>query len=207
MKTLHRTRALALALASAIVPVLALGAVTPAHADTHAHRDAARDVVSGTADESGDDISRPEPERREGDVRWLRVNHTPRVVRVTVGLDQLTRGSGGLSAFHVVSVLPDRGRRVDIEITVSGTDYQGQTRFSSGKRSRCGGLRTRIDYVNDTVQVSVPRSCVGNPRSVRVGAGSGSFDLRPEGRLYADDAQLDGRVENNLAFGPPVRRG
>jgi hypothetical protein len=53
------------------------------------------------------------------------------------------------------------------------------------------------------VGVSVPRGCLSLPRWVRAGGGSGSMQ---DHTLYADDAQLDAGVGDDLVLGRRVRR-
>ena len=55
---------------------------------------------------------------------------------------------------------------------------------------RCAGFDHTIDYTANTVQLSVPRSCVGNPRWVEVNyVGLGNVDARLR-NAYGDDYGL-----------------
>lgn len=197
-----RRTALALLPLSALV---GLGTTVPAQAQTRTTHDARHDVVSGS-----DAAAAPttlQPGRAEGDVVSLRVHHGPRAVRVRLRYAQLTRDPRA-SVVHVMAFRTSDGLRAGLDLLVDGGGHtwQGERLWSvEGRdRARCARLRSRINYRTDTVSVVVPRSCLSNPRWVRVGAGGGSF---VDGRVYADDVALRGRVADDVVFGAPVRRG
>lgn len=190
---------------AAAVSVLVLVPVA-ANAQVVTVTDAARDVVSGAPED--ETYTTPEPQRLEGDVLSQRVDHRARVVRVTLRHSQLTRAAKKDSIVHAVALRTNEGQRAEVFLLVQGKRYQGERMFTvNGKDRRCKGLSTRIDYARDTVQFTVPRRCLSNPRWVEVGAGTAYSKEVEGGRTYADDANLDGRVADDLAFGPRVRRG
>ncbi len=177
-----------------------------AHAQVVTVTDASRDVVSATPE--GDTYTTPEPRRLEGDVLSQRVNHGARVVRVTLRHAQLTRPSKKDFIVHVVALRTNEGKRAEVSLLAQGKRYQGERMFTvNNKDRRCKGLSTRIDYARDTVRFTIPRRCLSNPRWLEVGAGTGYYKDVEGARPYADDANLDGRVADDLAFGPRVRRG
>ena len=184
--------------ALALIPVAANAASVTTH-------DAAHDVVSGGQED--DTINVPEPLRREGDVLSLRVNHRANVVRVTMFEDQLTRVRKGDMAFHVFALRTNEGKRADVSLLTQKGKWQGKADFFSGRNSKCRGLRSNVDYAKNSVQVTIPRRCLSNPRWVQVGGGTGVLTEGEAGRIYADDANLDAKVEDDIAFGPRVRRG
>ena len=74
----------------------------------------------------------------------------------------------------------------------------------SGKKVTCKGLRHSIDYDRATVVASIPRSCLGNPKWVKVGVQSGSTS--DFNTFYLDDALTNGTVGLNPKVGPKVKR-
>jgi len=185
--------------------VVALALVaTPAQARTHVERDAARDIVSMDANSTGAP-DRPAPRRREGDVRSLRTVHGPHRIHVTLRSDRLARVKQTWGV-HIFRFRTSNGRSADLTMLVSDGRWQGERSWTiDDHERRCRGLHTRVNYQRDTVTAVIPRRCLGNPRWVRVGGGTG---LLHAGRLYADDATLDGKVhEDDVRLGPRVRRG
>lgn len=193
-----------LLLAIVAVPVLAMVPLAgSASAETLTVRDAARDVVSTPIASEG--AYRPAPERREGDALKMRVAHNKSNIRVVLRLDQLTRAKK-TQAFHVVSFRTNERRHGDLVLYVAGKQWQGtRTWDGPGGVEKCRGLRTHIDYANDTVTAVVPRKCLSNPRWVKVGAGTGTIAKR---RVFVDDFNRSGIMEDDdLSFSARVRRG
>lgn len=186
--------------ALALIPVAANAAIVTTH-------DAEHDVMSMGAED--DDITTPEPLRAEGDVLKMRVNHRANVVRVTLFEKKITRAHDGSAAFHLFALRTNEGKRAELSLIAFKGRLQGLSDFAvRGKQTKCRGVRTYIDYANDNVQVSIPRRCLSNPRWVQVGAGTGSIsDEGEDSRIYADDANLDAQIRDDIAFGPRVRRG
>ena len=73
----------------------------------------------------------------------------------------------------------------------------------TGRRVKCHGLSTKVDYVGQRVTVSVPRSCLGRPRWVKVGIAT----VRFADSILLDDAQTDGKLYQNPKYGPLVKQG
>ena len=199
-------RRTALALAPLALLAALVGAA-PAQAQSRTAYDARHDVVGDP--EGRQTITTVRPGRREGDVVKVRTTYAGRALVVVQHYDRLTRPRTGDLSGHFVSVRTNAGRRADLTVYVDDGPHhpQGQDVWEVPGRdsARCAGLRTRIDYAADTVRVRIPRSCLGNPRWVRVGSAGSSLQ---DGYLYADDARLRGRLdEDDLAFGPRLRRG
>ncbi len=186
--------------ALALIPVVANAQIVTTH-------DAAHDVMSMGAED--DNINRPEPLRSEGDVLKMRVNHRSHVIRVTLFEKRLTRVHDGSAAFHVFALRTNKGKRADLSLIAFKGRLQGMSElFVQNREAKCRGVRTYIDYANDSVQVSIPRRCLSNPRWVQVGAGTGYItDQGEDSRIYADDANLDAQIRDEITFGPRVRRG
>ena len=186
---------------SSLSALALLASVGPAAAESTTTRDAGRDVVSVSS--NGEGPQRVVTSRREGDARRMRVTHGAETVRVAVRLARLSRPNGA-DAFHALAFRTDRGR-ADLSIYVHGENWQGDRSWDTpGRDQACDGLRTRIDYRRDSVVAVVPRACLKDPRWVRVGFGTAVYRAD---RFYADDVNLDGRITDDLAYGPRVRRG
>lgn len=184
-----------------IVAALVAGATVlagPAHAATWTERDARHDVVTLPAAE---DVSQavPAPDRRQGDVTRIRVDHRQRTVVVTLPHDRLDRPTGRTQAVHVV-VLRSGGRDRTVSLVTDRAHPRGQL-----LERPCRAARARIDYRADRVRFTVPTTCLGSPRAVRVGGGTGI--LAGDLQLHADDALLDGRLLDEPVLGPRVRVG
>ncbi len=119
----------------------------------------------------------PEPTRDEGDALAMRVKHGKKAVRITLQTAQLTRDATS-STVHVFGIRTNQGRRAELDLFVSGSRWQGQRMWTvNGKDRTCRG---------------------------QVGAGIG---ILTADRLYADDVSQAGRVGDDLAYGPRLRRG
>ncbi len=186
---------------SSLSALALLASVGPAAAESTTTRDAGRDVVSVSTNAEGP--QRVVTARREGDALRMRVTHGTDSIRVAVRLARLSRPNGA-DAFHALAFRTDRGR-ADLSIYVQGKNWQGDRSWHTpGRNQACDGLRTRIDYRSDSVVAVVPRACLKDPRWVRVGFGTA---VTRGDRLYADDVLRDGRIADDLAYGPRVHRG
>jgi hypothetical protein len=67
---------------------------------------------------------------------------------------------------------------------------------------RCAGLRHTIDYRTHTVRISVPRTCLGNPTWVRVGADTATWSEAREA-YHSDDALRRGENARIKQPAPP----
>lgn len=77
----------------------------------------------------------------------------------------------------------------------------------------CPGLKAVRQRSTRSAVLSVPTTCLGDPRWVRAGVVAFGADLDQEddaqaGGIYSDDAHRDGTVDvEKPALGPKVRRG
>jgi len=184
---------------------------TAAHAEELVIDDAVADVVTvGPTEEGQGDLANlvPTPDNLTADVVRTVVDHAERRLRVRVDLRELGRER---QYFAVLSVrTPDGtfevetdhlGRRPDADLT------------RRGRRVECPRLRTVTDRASSRATVTVPASCLGDPRWVRVGVGVAVLTTAttPEGVdevvVLADDAQRVGDVRDRIALGPKVHRG
>lgn len=177
---------------------------TSANADTVGHGDASGDVRSLTLDSDfdPDNPSAAEPNRAIGDVTRVRVTHATNTVRVQMRYRALNRvGFGHQHQFQFVT--PSRQRYVFVDAAPGRWGGKATMRTLRGTKVSCR-VSHKIDYVNDTVLVVVPRSCLGRPNVVKVGSGT----LTGYGsKIFFDDARrVGGELNQRFAFSPWVRR-
>ena len=87
---------------------------------------------------------------------------------------------------------------------------RGTARERTRLTVKCGGLDHTVDYANDTVEFSVPRACVGEPRWVEAAySGIGTAEEQTEDGViyhnYRDNALNAGHTYNGWT--QRVRRG
>lgn len=204
------TARLGIRLLALALPV-ALLAPASAHAEKVESTDPAADVVSLAPTEQGeDDLANlvPAPDNLTADVLRTVVDHAESRLRVRIDLRELGRSSIYFAALEVrtpagtFEVETDRlGRRPKVAMT---------------RRSRaveCPRLRAVSDRDAARTVITIPTSCLGAPRWVKVGVGVASVEAvttaeGPEEMLvFADDAHRSGEIRDNIAIGPKVFRG
>lgn len=207
-RTTLRGAVAAAALAALVAPT------APALAQSHVTHDAKRDVTHVTGD-FDDETMTVDPSRVEGDVTSLGVTHTRHRVYLALKYARLTRPSGDDLGFQQFSIKTSKHRRFELVLIASPDRVRAGRLFgrSNGSgRAKCGGLQTHIDYGNDLVTASIPRSCLGKPRWVRVGGGGGTFAVEEQGDDFSysefiDDASRKGLSQDDFTFGPRVLSG
>jgi hypothetical protein len=82
----------------------------------------------------------------------------------------------------------------------------GQHVFEKRDRrtARCRGITHTVDYARETISVSVPRSCLGNPRWVQVTPGA--VGMTPAGDVYVDNG-YDSTSNEPTRWSAKVKRG
>lgn len=120
------------------------------------------------------------------DVRRTAVAHTNHAVVVRMRFSDLRR-SGRSWYWTGITVAPGEFRFV--RVTSAPGRRAGRAVLleePGGARIACPGLWHAIDYAVDTVQVRVPRRCVGSPDWVRVNVGN-SYETEPGSRYHYGD--------------------
>jgi hypothetical protein len=184
------------------VLVMAAGAValapTAAHADRYVHTDASGDVVSFDA---GSETTTPVPDRAEGDVVRSVVRHRAHKVVLTLAYRELSTGTPML---HYYAIRTSTMKRY-VALRTSASHPGGRVALfdNDDKKVSCKVTRT-VDYTANTATVAVPRSCLGNPRWVKVAMAQATFGTASS-PFYADDSRATGDF-NKPQFGPRVFR-
>lgn len=186
----------------AIAAGLAVGTAGTAAAQTLTDVDQRGDVQSFTMES---EEPAPAPTVANGDVLRTVFNHAERRVSVRVKYADLRRI--GQFRNDGIKVVTNEGVRREVSVFAGQGMWRGQADMvrPNGRPVDCD-IAHKIDYDRNLVTISFPRSCVSNPRWVRLGMGAVWMD--GENRAYADDAQIDGRINpENLKLSPRLRRG
>ncbi len=196
-----------LRLAVAVLPLVAFLPST-AYAERVVTLDPAGDAVV-TSEVEGVEQSDAAPDQRSLDIVRTVVDHRPEVVRVRA---QFRKFAKDPFMFVGTRLKLPRGK-VDVFV-----EYLGGKPIVSGvakgpKEIDCPGLKVDRQRSTRSTTLSVPTSCLGDPRWVRVGVVAFGVDLdqgddaQARG-VYSDDAHRDGTFDvENPALGPKVRRG
>ena len=193
---------------SAVVVAAAAVALVPtaAQAAGSSHSDAVGDQHSVAVDSAGhvtDTTSTPEPASTNGDITSIHVVNGSRVVKVVTRYRDLAATGRGL--LHELQILsPNRNRLVYIDAYPGRWGGKATMRTAHGKRVSCA-VRHRIDYARNVIVVKVPRSCLGRPRVVKVGAATLVGD--GAGKIFYDDAyRVGGEWTDTFVLSPKVFR-
>jgi hypothetical protein len=192
------------------VAVLAASA-GPASAETWHARDGHGDVRSYQLDLTQECEAVTGGERvaqdRRHDITRISVDHGSDALVAKIGLRDLPRKGPGMNYDYDVDVrTPDH--TFDVSVVVESASGRVETSLGMVRRSRdpdaphcgprleylerdCAGLATEVDRRSNSVSVTVPRVCLGDPRWVRVGAvaagvGGGGFGDGSDLMVLAD---------------------
>lgn len=164
------------------------------------------DVVGDVSDLTDETTATPAPDQTLSDVRATRLAHG--ATRVAVRVDYVDLQKVGESQAIFVDLFSDeRSRRLQLAAYPGGWSGETQMYTARWREVSCGGVRHSIDYAAETMKVSFPRRCLGNPRWVnfRVVA------LAEDDGFFADDALSDAPISsqdgNWLKWSGRVRRG
>lgn len=116
--------------------------------------------------------------------------HGPRNLVVTNKYVDLRRVGGGF--FYSFRLRTNEHVRRFAFISAGPQQWRGHLDLirPNGDPSGCDGATKQIDYDLDTITVTVPRSCVSNPRWVQFTAEADSFS-RDGSSLYTDNPHND----------------
>jgi hypothetical protein len=172
-------------LATALGLALVAGAPATARAETVSDPDAVGDMV--TFDDQ--DAAVQVPERTLNDVSSTKLRHGARRIAVRVDYVDLKRKAGGDYQRLGILMVTDEGLRRYVSLEARRGQWSGESQMHDRKFDpiRCP-VRHSIDYEDNTMKVSFPRRCAGNPSWVefRVWAESMGDD-----GYYGDDALRD----------------
>ncbi|MDP3891552.1 hypothetical protein [Nocardioides sp.] len=191
VSSLLRGAAVALAVTALLVP-------TAAHAGKSVHRDAVGDVGSFT-DESENFTTLPG--QKVGDVVRSVGKHKGKRVSFSVKMRALpkTKHSHGV----VTRIVTNKKTYFADAHSAPGL---GSDVFltRNGKLIDCAGMRHKRSAKRNTITLSVPRSCLGNPRWVKLGGGV--YWLKGNKSFVDESHRTSIQEGKDLAVGPRIRR-
>ncbi|MCD9197578.1 hypothetical protein [Aeromicrobium wangtongii] len=159
------------------------GTATVAAAETTTLKDKASDVLSYTSmkDERGTVLGYAESVASGVDLRSLRVKHTKKSVGVTVKFSSLNG-----DALPMVSIRLDGRSKPSRFVVVAG---EGKARvIDTQETRRCHAPMTVRLGAKGYLNVVVPRSCLGDPRRVKVSAFAATEGLQDDNAPFLTDA-------------------
>jgi hypothetical protein len=193
----------------ALVAAVSIGALPgAAHAERVVHKDAKGDVTYSTYDpETGESTEEVNSTVKGGDILRTVVRHRTSKVFVAIDFADLRRddATGG----HFLRLVTNEGVKRNAFLEVTKEKPRGTLSFSksSGAPVTCKGLARDIDYTANTLSFEIPRSCLSNPKWVRVGFGTFRYPDSDSYNGFIDDANLDSRYGQQApALGDRVSR-
>lgn len=183
---------------------LLLGSAGLASADSWSHTDATGDVLDLALADHDVTGTSAVPDRAEGDIHTVAVKHARSQVRIRTLMRALPVGRGWVTVGHIVTpraryevrgVFLSEGGRALVLVRKPGRKETA---------TRCAGLRGVFDRSSGLVGMRVPRSCLGNPRWVRVNVSV--YDWNGDASTYADDG-MDPVGWEQQVLSPKLRRG
>jgi hypothetical protein len=173
----------------------------PAVAASEHARDYVRDVMSGPY--FTDDLpTRPEPDRRVGDITRTKVTFDTDLVVTTKFRNLAAVGHQEFSWFIATS---EEEFPWTATLTVSPGKDQGTFSLIDPIANQPGCGQAVLDRTARTVTLTVPALCLGDPAWVRIASGARVFVGTT--RVYYDDARRYMDVRHGWKFGPKVKAG
>lgn len=186
-------RALGAACAATVTLSLAAGLAPSAYAEKLVREDARRDVVKATQTDAGETLQ-PAPRTTDPDIVRVAIDHRARVVLIRTKYAALDRRVVRIDALDIRT---SAGKRFMAQsFVMKRGKWQGATSLGTGTAEvDCPGMRHRFDYEANVATWSIPRSCLGRPRWVRLGVGMGRGPW--SGPAFIDDAFRKGTNPDN----------
>jgi hypothetical protein len=187
----------------ALAAGLALGTAGTAAAQTLTVKDARGDVKAFVGDSEEPTAA---PSVKNGDIVRTTFRHADQRISVRVKFVDLQRR--GQMGGHFLRVVTNEQVRREVTIFGGPNAWRGQAQMTrpNGNPVDCK-IQHKIAYDTNVLTLSFPRSCVSDPRWVRLGFGS--VTTSDDGNTgYLDDAQLSDRVNPaTVKLSPRLRRG
>lgn len=186
-------RALGAACAATVTLSLAAGLAPSAYAEKLVRQDARHDVVKAAQSDAGETLQ-PAPRAADPDIVRVAIDHRARVVLIRTKYVALDRR---LVRVDALEIRTSAGKRFMAQsVVLKRGKWQGATSIGTATAEvDCGGLRHRFDYEANVATWSIPRSCIGRPRWVRLGVGMGRGPW--SGPAFIDDAFRKGIDPDN----------
>lgn len=200
-----------LALLAAGIAALTSVTTGAAHAERLKFSDKQGDVWSLDMNEIPDDLDsfrdlpfESAPGVRNGDIERTTLVHGPRNVTVRVDFVALRRVGEFRDDFLMFRT--NEGQRRMVMLFAGEGMWRGDMfilKPRTGEEVDCGAQH-KIDYAADTVSITMPRACLGDPRWVQLRAEAGWIRFQA-GRVFGDNAH--NRSPINFQFTQRVYAG
>ncbi len=185
MSRTARGLTLSSSVATCLAVLLLAGPIaSTARADQVVRGDARHDVVR--FDENHPD-GVPARTVHDPDVIRTRIAHKPHQLVIRLTFAELERHRLRFQLAQIAT--SGGGQRLFIAFVVPSQDLDIVTLKGPDGRVRCPRLAQTINYRKDYLRVTIPRTCLGVPRWVKVGVGVSRW---AHGHQYADDALQSG---------------
>ena len=190
-----------------VAALVALSTAVPAVAREYVHTDATGDMWR-----SGIDIEDPyTPDRWqvEGDITRVQMKHNRHHVQLFMTVREAKRET--LNTWFYFT-LQNRRKKLT-KVTVSTSRIAGHQDGAltiqnprTYKNKKCRGFKAfKINWDTNTVAVTIPRTCVGRPKLLRVLASDALQE--DQGPNFYDFAQIGAVYQGQSLWSPWVRRG
>lgn len=189
--------------AAVLATAALLFAAIPAHAAKVVVKDPTGDVYTTTMEIQ---TFTPIGTRLNADVKRTVITHDRKAVTVKASYTDLAKNSDVISLGTFVRT--NAGLKRDLTFVALPGKRKGLvtlSRHNSIKEVACKGLSHRIDYSGNTIRITVPRICIGNPRWVQFQIGAGASDVEFS-KIDIDDAQRPDVTSANT-WGKKVKVG
>ncbi|WP_154402669.1 hypothetical protein [Nocardioides speluncae] len=186
-------RALGAGCAAIVTLGLTAGVAPSAYAEKLVRDDARRDVVRAIESDAGETLQ-PAPRAADPDILRVAVDHRTTALLIRTKYAALDRRVVRTDALEIRT---SAGKRFEaLTFVHKRGQWQGRTAIGTGSAGvDCPGLRHRFDYEANVATWTIPRSCIGRPRWVRVGVGTGRGTW--DGPFFIDDAFRKGIASYN----------
>ena len=152
-----------------------------AHGQGVARIDASNDVIHRTY--NADDTTVVDPDRANGDILRFRAAHGRYRLTARFAFRELTKDA--TTPLIHLSIPTDGSRFAAMAYLDEDNKPRQQLQDAEGQPNRCPGMRSKMDFAEDTLWMAIPRSCLGRPRWVRLGPRSVAFVNDDEGVLHS----------------------
>ncbi|GAA4101875.1 hypothetical protein ACFFOS_17530 [Nocardioides kongjuensis] len=200
------SRAVPALLLSVLISGGTVALAAPAHADRWTYDDAAGDVTHTVETDTSLSIVTA-PEQENGDITQVAVDH--RRAKLVVDVRTRTRITGSFMAGVGIRTRGHHFLLMSMRAPgMSSTDLMDFN--SDGPSERCPGLKRRLVAAKTAIRFTIPRSCLDDPRWVRVGVTLSTLAMFT-GESYDDDGLRTGMtLSSSVGVGagksPKIRR-
>ena len=185
-----------LASVAACALTLTVAAATTAQAASRSFVDGPGDVWVGNTQV---------PDRDQGDILRTALSHAQHGVIVRTAFAELNR-EGHILVF--TRLRTNTGDVFDLQLTATPNHRRGQTLLTTPRRDNVAcrtPISHTIDYAANVAVVRVPRTCLGNPRTLQAKFGVATWNTAR--RVFTDNPINHGSTENLPPYTAPVRVG